>query len=290
MSGPADKTAAASVGERLRAARERLGFTLQKVSEDLHLDVPVLEAMEENRFQALGAPVYARGHLKKYATLLGLDVAATLADYESAHSGPVEPTLVPKVTEHEVMKAERPKGEARSGLGGFVVGAIVALTAVGAGAWWYLGPHRHAKVVESQAAPAAVESEAPSPATEAAAPASVESAPAAVSSPNPPPAPTASAVPADGKTARLRLRFNADSWVEVYDAAGARLLFDQRAANTARTVVGVPPFKVLLGNFSGVELSFNGRAIEVPERARIRDTARFRVLPDGTTHASWGAE
>ena len=59
-------------GGMLRAERQRRGHSVQYAAEDLHLDVWVIEALEANRFEALGAPVYAKGHLRKYAMLLGL--------------------------------------------------------------------------------------------------------------------------------------------------------------------------------------------------------------------------
>ncbi len=295
MSEPAEKTAAASVGERLRAARDRQGLTLQKISEDLHLDVPVLEAMEENRFRALGAPVYARGHLRKYAGLLGLDVSGVLADYEAAHSGPVEPNFVPNITEHPAMPPERIGSGLRWAIAGAIIGILIVLAVA---AWWYAGPHRlAASVAAPAAAPAATEVAVATP--PARAEPTVEARPIEPAKAKPPQAMTRKArtvppgvmtpVPAGG-TARLRLRFLSPSWVEIYDANGARLMFDERDADSARTVVGVPPFKVLLGNFDGVEVTLNGRALQIPQRARYGATARFRVMPDGATLSSWGAE
>ena len=70
-------------GGMLRAERERRGYSMQQAAEDLHLDVWVIEAIEANRFVALGAPVYAKGHLRKYATLLGLSPATVLERYEA---------------------------------------------------------------------------------------------------------------------------------------------------------------------------------------------------------------
>jgi cytoskeleton protein RodZ len=289
MSEPADKTAASTVGHRLRAARERQGLTLQKVSEDLHLDLPVVEAMEENRFRALGAPVYARGHLRKYAQLLGLDVEAVLASYEAEHAGPVEPKLVPSTTEHPAMPPERRTTPLRLALVGGAL-ALVAATAVGA--WWYLSARRGAESPPIATPPVAQEA-ASARDTVASVPAPAVEEAAARERPNlkplQPARPAApAATPADGSSARLRLHFLADSWVEIYDATGARLLFDQRVAESARTVVGVPPFKVLLGNYAAVEMTLDGRPVVVPDRARYGATARFRVMPGGSTLASWG--
>jgi cytoskeleton protein RodZ len=92
-----------------------------------------------------------------------------------------------------------------------------------------------------------------------------------------------------GPVARLRMRFSADSWVEIYDATGRRLLFDQGSAGAARSVTGVPPLRVLLGNYAGVELTLDGRPVDVPERSRTGATARFRVMPGGTTLSFWGS-
>ena len=39
----------------------------------------MIEAIEANRFAALGAPVYAKGYLRKYAALLGLVAGVIVA-------------------------------------------------------------------------------------------------------------------------------------------------------------------------------------------------------------------
>lgn len=316
MSPPADNTAASSVGERLKAARDRQGFTLQKVSEDLHLDLWILEAMEENRFRALGAPVYARGHLRKYAQLLGLDVDSVLADYEATHAGPVPPSLVPHAVENAAIVPELEAATSR-----YTIGAIAAgvLLVVAAGLWWwYVRPHQaavrdpasgvvaarsetdavHATVPPGVAADRTADAQATG--LTATPPVAKPAVTGSKTATHPAPRPTAQtaeasdsttplAIPADSSVARLRLRFSADSWVEIYDASGTRLLYDERVADSARTVVGVPPFKVLLGNYPGVELSLDGKPVTVPERARYGATARFRVLPGGSTLASWGS-
>jgi len=87
---------------------------------------------------------------------------------------------------------------------------------------------------------------------------------------------------------RLRLIFSADCWVEIYDASGARAFYDEGVAATARSLMVAPPLRVLLGNYSGVELALDGRSITVPDRARYGATARFRVLESGATLPGWG--
>src|SRR5215510_8728536 len=77
-------------GDLLRQERERLGRTVQEFAEEMHLGVHMIEAMEANRFSVLGAPVFARGHLRKYAMLLGVSVERVQQLYEAASDRPSE--------------------------------------------------------------------------------------------------------------------------------------------------------------------------------------------------------
>ncbi|MCS7294862.1 MAG: helix-turn-helix domain-containing protein [Chloroflexota bacterium] len=76
----------ATIGETLRAARERRGLSLSEASRLTRIAPRFLVALEEDDYGALPAPVYARGFLRSYATLLGLDpeplVAALRAQME----------------------------------------------------------------------------------------------------------------------------------------------------------------------------------------------------------------
>src|SRR4249920_1159914 len=62
---------ATSIGERLRAGRERAGLSVAAAAEKLHLDNKVIEALEADRFADLGASVYVRGHLRRYGDFVG---------------------------------------------------------------------------------------------------------------------------------------------------------------------------------------------------------------------------
>ena len=68
---PAAAPAPRSIGERLRAGRERAGLSVAAAAEKLHLDPKVIEALEADRFAELGASVYVRGHLRRYADFVG---------------------------------------------------------------------------------------------------------------------------------------------------------------------------------------------------------------------------
>jgi cytoskeleton protein RodZ len=92
------------------------------------------------------------------------------------------------------------------------------------------------------------------------------------------PATSASSTAVD--SVRVRLEFNEASWVEVYDAAGQRLVYDVGQPGRPRSVVGAAPLSVVVGLASAVSVQVNDKAILVPRRAN-RDSTRFSIGADG---------
>jgi len=78
----------------------------------------------------------------------------------------------------------------------------------------------------------------------------------------------------------LELRSVEDSWTEITDSEGERLMFDLLRGEEPRRLIGVAPFEVFLGNAPTVELKVNGIAV-APPRISSRNTARFQVGADG---------
>ncbi|MGO9512059.1 MAG: helix-turn-helix domain-containing protein [Steroidobacteraceae bacterium] len=70
------------LGQRLKAERERRGMSTQKAADEMHLDAWVIDALEAGDYQRIGPSVYAKGHLKKYASILGVPPAEIAAEYE----------------------------------------------------------------------------------------------------------------------------------------------------------------------------------------------------------------
>ena len=83
----------AAIGEILRAARERTGLEVRQAAERLHVDPAVIEALESGRFAALGAPVFVRGHLRRYAELLGEPDSPLQARYAALQEASIPPDL-----------------------------------------------------------------------------------------------------------------------------------------------------------------------------------------------------
>ena len=70
---------AQALGQQLKAEREKRGMSAQKMADDMHLDAWVIEALEAGDYQRIGPTVYAKGHLKKYADLLGVSAVDSSA-------------------------------------------------------------------------------------------------------------------------------------------------------------------------------------------------------------------
>jgi cytoskeletal protein RodZ len=94
------------VGEQLRAARERRGAALERVSEATRIRTRYLKALERHDWKALPADVFTRGYLRTYAQYLGLDPEHLLKAYarERRLAGLDDPTKRER-DQHEAARA-----------------------------------------------------------------------------------------------------------------------------------------------------------------------------------------
>lgn len=67
------------LGTLLVRAREARGLTLEDAERDTRISRRYLQALETEQFEAIPAPVYARGFLRSYSQYLGLDPQEALA-------------------------------------------------------------------------------------------------------------------------------------------------------------------------------------------------------------------
>jgi cytoskeletal protein RodZ len=61
------------LGKLLRSARARRGLTLKQVSNETKIPLRYLEALEEDRLEALPGGLYGRAHVRAYAQSVHLD-------------------------------------------------------------------------------------------------------------------------------------------------------------------------------------------------------------------------
>jgi cytoskeletal protein RodZ len=84
-----------SVGEQLRTAREAQKLAIHQVADWTKIRSDHIRALEEGNFSVFSAPVYIRGFVRTYATLLKLDAPQVLKQLglELTDSGQHEPNL-----------------------------------------------------------------------------------------------------------------------------------------------------------------------------------------------------
>jgi len=75
----------------------------------------------------------------------------------------------------------------------------------------------------------------------------------------------------------LLLSSSGDSWAEVFDANGYRLLYDMLKVGSAKRLQGTAPFKVFLGNSPQVLVNLNSTEMQQKRFNRKNNTARFVV-------------
>jgi cytoskeleton protein RodZ len=270
-------------GSRLERQRELAGLTEQQVAEQLNLDAAAVTALERDDYSGLGASVFVRGHLKRYAALLGLDEDEILGAYERSRAHLSQPTLVPKSRSEMMPDRGPPKWPWLFGgvLLVLLAAAIVAYVseygvrlpkwpATGAGT---PGPVAAAPRQQAGKGDASGAPQSTSPAT--AAPAGPDAAATGAVDAGATPA----AVPA-GQVA-LQLRFAADSWVEIYDGSGKAVLYDLGKAGTERVASGVAPLSVTIGNAPAVTMQINGRGVTLPAPPAGQTVGRYSIGPDG---------
>ena len=273
-----EKTQGPLAGERLAKARREQQITIFEIAKELHLDEPKVRALEQNDFDILGAPVFAKGHLRKYASLVGVNINDVLQDYYNLNRSASMPPVVGRV-----------RKEARELSFGPWIVAILVLLLAGAAYWWFviigaslpissapdggIGlPAVDAEVIAADsnvllATP--VQSHEASPVTTDL-PALLSQAAEIV------PQDVAAQPVAEGQV-QLTIRYSGDCWTEITDAGGQRLFFDLGRDGLSVDVTGEAPLSVLFGNSENVSLSVNGSDYPISDGDKRGVTARLTI-------------
>lgn len=71
-----------TAGETLREARGRLGLSEKEVADRLHITMHYVKSLESDSYEKLPGAVFAKGYIRSYALLLGLDAQEVVARYD----------------------------------------------------------------------------------------------------------------------------------------------------------------------------------------------------------------
>jgi cytoskeleton protein RodZ len=212
------------LGERFRAAREARGASLSDVADQIRIRSVYLSAIEDEHWNAIGAPVYIRGFLRTYARYLKLDPEEAVAEFNATLPEPPAPS-----TDEPAARSPR---SGRSGLLLIWIAGTVAVLLVAFVVYNELTLRSQQAVAMASATPTA----------------------AALASPSPPaPSPT----PALGGASSLALVLSAPSWLRV-TVDGNVSMEGTFPAGTSKTFHGKSAL-VRIGNAGGVEIFVDGK-------------------------------
>ena len=242
---------AARVGEELREARNALGVSLEDAATQLRINKRYLQALEEGRVKDLPGAAYAVGFVRSYATALGLDPDEAVRRFRD-----VSGTAVTKSGELVF-----PEPVPRRGIPTGVLAALGLALAMGGYIAWYQWSGRGERVVDAvpplpprleRAADATAPRETPTaPVVEPPAP-----APAPIAAPPPPPR-------IDPDKPRVVIRAKGESWVQIRDNPGNRVITDRvlRAGETIE-IPNRPGIVLTTGKAENLDILLDGQDVD----------------------------
>jgi Helix-turn-helix domain/RodZ C-terminal domain len=242
---------APQVGQALREARTERGIELGEVERATKIRIRFLRAMEEDRWEELPAPAYARGFISAYARFLGLDEGALVDQYRSTVEGAARPEPIPSTVLHrgEVSRGRsvRPVVILVAGLAAVALLGLVIVGALGGSGSGGGEDHGGGKAARSAGKAATTTSATGRP-----------SAPASAVS--------------------VELHSTDVVWVCLVDAEGrTEVNGETLAAGETRGPFDSRSFAVTFGNGS-VELTVDGEPAKVPA---VVEPLGYRITPSG---------
>ena len=242
---------AARVGEELREARLALGISVEDAATQLRINKRYLLALEEGRVKDLPGAAYAVGFVRSYATALGLDADDAVRRFRDM-SGAATAKPGDLVFPEPVPRRGIPTG---------ILAAIGVAVALAGYVAWYQWSGRGERVVDTvpplpprleRAAEASASRDAPPPpVAEPPAP-----APAPVAAPTPPPR-------IDPDKPRIVIRAKGESWVQIRDNPGNRVLTDRvlRAGDSVE-IPNRPGMMLTTGKAENLDILLDGQEVD----------------------------
>jgi Helix-turn-helix domain len=251
---------ASKIGQALRKARTDRGLELTDVERDTKIRVKFIEAMEEDRWEALPAPAYARGFLEIYARYLDLDAKALLDRYRETVEEEHPEAIPESVIKPGTLRQNRPVRRTSSinlravakVLAGLVVLIVLGLVIVGS-----IGGSDDGGGDQDGGGKGSEAKAGPRPATTT--------------------TDTSTSTTPAGQVS-VELRATAPVWVCLVDESGSAVV-DSETLNTneSRGPFSAGEFDVTFGNGS-VEMTVDGQPAEVPQ---VAEPIGYRITGSG---------
>lgn len=229
-----------AIGETLTSARTALGLSLDDVAAATRIRSTVIRSIEAGDFGPCGGSIYARGHLRSIAAVLGLDPAPLVAEFDRRHGPAPAPMTMPGLTRAASARVERRRPNWTAAM----AAALVVVCAAGV-----------VHLLRSPGGrPAAVTAPQPTstPVTSPRLPGGPSERPA--------PLPSDAVALVDPNMVTVQVRVPADkSWVSITSSTGGQLFQGVLTAGTSQVFRDPKQLRIILGNAGAVDLVVNGR-------------------------------
>jgi len=248
--------------------------TLRDIADSSKISLRYLEALESDRIDVLPAPVFAKGFLREYARVVGLDPDEAVNLYLLARSES-EPE---SASEEPVTTPRRSAAPSTLGYGLLLALAVVLFVGLAALLSYYAKHRRESsrptpspELVATFAAPVRVQP------TELA-PQASPAAPSAVATPS---------EPALEGPLEISLEFSDDCWVELV-VDGTRRASELRAGGETLQIEAESYVLLTLGNAAAVRVEVDGRPFALPTGSSkvVRDLRIQRAAPPAANGTS----
>lgn len=268
----AGSPSSSSVGRELARLREARGWSQEYVSDRLKFAVRQIRALENERWTELPQGMPLRGFVRNYARLLDADPAPMLQALspQLQVADPVSLEQASSLSSPLAHSSRRawPTAGSRRRLAPWLVGGVMAVLALVLLGYALsqqgklsFGQVSTASLDTSAGGTTSVQTEAPLALAETTPPAPAEAAPAVPPPPAPEPPPAAAApAPAPG----LSLTMRQASWIEVRRADGTAAVSRIIPAGEPYELdVAGAPYRVVIGNVNGVDLTWRGAPVDL---------------------------
>ncbi|WP_299998239.1 cytoskeleton protein RodZ [uncultured Cedecea sp.] len=308
---------AQTMGERLRIAREQLGFSQQTVAERLCLKVSTVRDIEENTSPQDLASTFLRGYIRSYARLVHIPEEELLP--MMAKQTPVRDSKVEVMHSYSLGKRRKKRDGWLMSFTWLILFVVLGLT----GAWWWQNHKaQQAELItmddQSSVELSSAQNGQSIPLNQDDAPAQTLTQPESTASASVPvplnttPADTSSqpdAVVSQSQTSTdnlqsnessetapvtlptenanvttsevaadaLNMTFSNDCWLEVSDASGKKLFSGLKRKGETLDLEGHPSYQLKIGAPAAVQIQFQGKPVDLSRFIRTNQVARLTV-------------
>jgi cytoskeletal protein RodZ len=249
-----------TVGETLSRARRKRGLSVEDVAADTRIRATLISAIEADEFGLCGGTVYARGHIRSIARVVGVDPETVIGEFDTAHDVErvVAAVVASPTTDHDIVS----RSERRRPNWTLAMAAALLVICGLALAGLLHGSSKPPVLQTNHHAQTPIGHRNVKPRT-----------------PGSPPPSSVAQLPANKAT--MLVRSNGKTWLSVTTKSGQNLFQGLLAAGQQKVFTDRHGLAYVIGNAPVVDLVINGNDIGSPPSSNV--VAKGNVIPGRDT-------